>query len=838
MGGSGLVEVWVESGIMGQGTAEHALAGKSYNKAVRAHKLTWQALWTILLPDLQSYVSTELWEEIVACPHVVDIIDLIKQDRLQETLTTFVEERCRENVNFQFWWDYMNMVATLLMFIRAQREGNWELHLESFAMMMPYFMRYDHYNYARWGAVYLTEMHGLPDEVQSEFMKGNFVVKRSTNKFNQVDPDQAQEWINGTGKRGGGIVGITKTISALSRWTLSYNLRAHLSTKTREMFGIADEDSFTPNEQGPGRQTRDSLDEESLITTFKRLSVFPNEQSNTLQNIATKDVATEAIKESLINAQNLGQLVVDQFVQERMHIDISEEAPKMGLHQRLPRQNAPTFENLYKVTIDKRGKDQKCILKADRNVLQRLITAYEAGREVDMTDILKHELMPVPLSLAELNGALRTGNKSSLTEVLLSGIDVSDNINYMDACIIIDGQAVVAAMGKPAEAKVFGDVADAFINTVMHIGRKYKRIDLVFDRYEQESIKNRTRKRRSKAAQPIRRIIESRDVPIPKSWPNFMALPANKADLSNFLSEEVLQNVPHGKVVVVSGGFTLGTEVRPSNSSIDITCLKANHEEADTRLVLHAINCEYETVAVYSSDTDVLLLLVSHFAQAMCSNMWMVYGTAKNRKHIPIAEVAKRLPIDLIEALLPYHAMTGCDTTSYIATQTKRSTWKVFLTHHQLLRDLGEGELTEEKQKKAEEFVCKVYKVQQIDNVDTARHIMFSKSKKPEALPPTRDALHFHIMRAHYQAMIWKKANTGEPDLPDPTEMGWKKSEGGLEPILMSLNPIPEACLEVIFCSCKTNCRTLRCKCRKSGLQCTRMCVCKKTSDDLCLNKQ
>jgi len=48
--------------------------------------------------------------------------------------------------------------------------------------------------------------------------KSNFVVKRSAQKFNQVDPDQAMEWINGTGKKGGGIVGITKTISAHSTY--------------------------------------------------------------------------------------------------------------------------------------------------------------------------------------------------------------------------------------------------------------------------------------------------------------------------------------------------------------------------------------------------------------------------------------------------------------------------------------------------------------------------------------------------------------------------------------------------------------------------------------------
>ena len=70
-------------------------------------------------------------------------------------------------------------------------------------------------------------MHQLPEPVLSEFKRGNFVVKRSAHKFSQADPDQAMEWINGTGKKGGGIIGITKTISALFRWTLSFNLISH-----------------------------------------------------------------------------------------------------------------------------------------------------------------------------------------------------------------------------------------------------------------------------------------------------------------------------------------------------------------------------------------------------------------------------------------------------------------------------------------------------------------------------------------------------------------------------------------------------------------------------------
>lgn len=56
-------------------------------------------------------------------------------------------------------------------------------------------------NYARWGCVYLSEMHQLPAEVEEEFSKGNFVVKGSEQSFNQVDPDHSLEWLNGIGKK-------------------------------------------------------------------------------------------------------------------------------------------------------------------------------------------------------------------------------------------------------------------------------------------------------------------------------------------------------------------------------------------------------------------------------------------------------------------------------------------------------------------------------------------------------------------------------------------------------------------------------------------------------------
>lgn len=81
--------------------------------------------------------------------------------------------------------------------------------------------------------------------------------------------------------------------------------------------------------------------------------------------------------------------------------------------------NAPTIDNLYQVVKSSKEKNKTTILRADRNVFQRLIIAYEAGRKVDLHSVLKYELLPVPVALAEMNGSLRTGQKSVLADLIL-----------------------------------------------------------------------------------------------------------------------------------------------------------------------------------------------------------------------------------------------------------------------------------------------------------------------------------------------------------------------------------------------------------------------------------
>lgn len=174
------------------------------------------------------------------------------------------------------------------------------------------------YGIYKWGVIYLAEMNQLPDEIAEQFQLGNFVVKVGKARFNQVDPDQAQEWLNGTGKKGGGIVGIIKNVSALSRWSLSFNLRTEIALDKKELYGLTLDDSLI-KEASRSRRQKDSKSEERVVQVLRRYGVFAENRMpcETLENIAIKDQSTEEITSALLHAKHLGQKQLEEFVQDR-----------------------------------------------------------------------------------------------------------------------------------------------------------------------------------------------------------------------------------------------------------------------------------------------------------------------------------------------------------------------------------------------------------------------------------------------------------------------------------------------------------------------------------------
>ena len=124
MQSTGLLEVWTESYLMGQKTVENVMAGKDFSKYVCAHKITSQGLWQIILPQLLNFIQNEDIDMKNSSENAADYDSLIRVfsgDKFCNILSHFVNSH-RSDPNFMFWWDYLQMVKVLLMFIRSQRE--------------------------------------------------------------------------------------------------------------------------------------------------------------------------------------------------------------------------------------------------------------------------------------------------------------------------------------------------------------------------------------------------------------------------------------------------------------------------------------------------------------------------------------------------------------------------------------------------------------------------------------------------------------------------------------------------------------------------------------------
>ncbi|KAJ8314339.1 hypothetical protein KUTeg_008900 [Tegillarca granosa] len=137
----------------------------------------------------------------------------------------------------------------------------------------------------------------------------------------------------------------------------------------------------------------------------------------------------------------------------------------------------------------------------------------------------------------------------------------------------------------------------------------------------------------------------------------------------------------------------------------DLTELSASHEEADTRIILQAIDAQTNSVVVCATDIDVFILLVAHLSEIKSDHVWMMTGTSTKRSYIPIKDVFQRIPPHSIDSLLAFHSLTRCDTTSFFYGHSKKSSWSVFLEHYDLLKDVGNGDIYQAMLDSMEKFV-------------------------------------------------------------------------------------------------------------------------------------
>ena len=361
-----------------------------------------------------------------------------------------------------------------------------------------------------------------------------------------------------------------------------------------------------------------------------------------------------------------------------------------------------------------------------------------------------------------------------------------------------------------------------------------QRVDIIWDEYVADSLKATARSQRGKG---VRRRVQP-DTRLPGNWQAFLRINENKSELFGYLAEQyiLVECTPNQQVFSTKGQTVLCSSHREDISSL----APCNHEETDTRLLLHVADAAHQgfnKIMIRTVDTDVVVLAVAVYHHIGVEELWISFGTGKNLRYIAAHNISLALGSFKSKSLPVFHALTGCDQTSAFASKGKKTSWETWKVFSEVTAAFGVLSLvpTEEDIQAVmpvlERFVVLMYdKASSSTGIDEARKELFTrKGRSIDLIPPTSAAFLQHVKRSAYQAgHIWGQTLVAAPVLPSPYDWGWIKGPTNLwEPRWSTLPPASQSCLEFLKCGCspEKGCRG-RCKCVKAAVLCTALCKC------------
>ena len=184
----------IESGVIAEGSVVGVLEGLKYNRAVRCHKLLYEALlrltWEGFLSWMQSkrndFMEDSFDDYVQFTENICQetFTEMLSKPALQTTAESFWEYLDHLRISggnlASFWMTYIDIVQIMLDLLRPSREGNWLLHLSAIHDMIPWCFSYDKQNYARYLSYYYAEMTNLQEEhpeIHAYLSDGGFSVQ-------------------------------------------------------------------------------------------------------------------------------------------------------------------------------------------------------------------------------------------------------------------------------------------------------------------------------------------------------------------------------------------------------------------------------------------------------------------------------------------------------------------------------------------------------------------------------------------------------------------------------------------------------------------------------------
>ena len=529
MKGSGLTDAL--NLIYGTNAVEHMISGKAVSRALRGHFLVESPLTTKLMRMLVKEDDNDIDEDTMPSSSDVNVsdqetsdegegkeegeddmveieefykVDIVKLKNLAEAikdvpgkiekveesqelrllhhnLEKLKDELSERSRTARYWIQYLHYIQVLKWYIRAERTGNWSLHLEALGRMLNIFAASGHINYAKCARLHLQDMLQLPLQYpwvyKMFYQEGYHTVRRTDRYWAGLWSDLIiEQCLMRSLKTQGGITrggGVTESVRMV--WLSS----THRVASVRNAMGTLTGQHHGTNEQhidlANSRVLRDNKDLLALIDWFDAHEPF-NANVSALRSLSSGLTATEDDNVNCDDVEEVGRKIqkkLDNVCIEDATIKRSDQVKTL-------------------ISLQPGIKMDDKTVNIDPLILFARLTAL-LQRDDEITDKFRYELTPEPTSLFK-DGMMRKANKSVLRNFFLDKNEPVDDVQA-DTCII-DGGALLHKIQWQAKG-TFKDVINKYINFLKRRYDTYDTVCIVFDGYvDKNSIKAQEHLRR------------------------------------------------------------------------------------------------------------------------------------------------------------------------------------------------------------------------------------------------------------------------------------------------------------------------------------------------------
>ena len=716
------------------------------------------------LPGNLSSIDEELLQHLQklrASPDSSSLERLMKLEQMDHLVNSIL--RHTEGSDGALTVAYLHDVSCLLTLVSAVREGDLNRHLQAEQQMIYRAFAFYHPNYARYCSyqhVYLQGMKTERHPAYLDLMKRGFGASLTGDKFSAIHGDLVTEPFNKEckGTSGPFRAGFSTNIDAVNTWVKTIHIHSLVRSTMRKQLQLKTSSKHKEMTEGMKKKHADHV--RKLKSKLDAYGIDPFDDKKPKSIITGLEINEEVAKD-MLNVDKVGKALFSSFVNERL---VKGEKSFFD----------PIKRTNLKTGIVKKKKSPKAIevLKEDCQAFGIII-----AKCISMEEAFKYPITTFPLSIATTEGMLRQGEKASLRNFLISQSSGVCEKPPTNAAWIVDGMAAVRSFKAKQTYREWIDSLLIFLRPPKD--SMPASVAMINDNYAIKSVKDCTRIKRGNPGIAAQVQAVDQHMLQGTQWQEFLHNKENKQQLvqliCNYVTSEAKQDLELPFIITAADQTY---QVKGNEVTAMFQC---NHEEADTRLVLHAILAEKDVVVV-AKDTDVLVLMIWAFVALQIKHKWFLKYDAS--KYVDIESVCIFLGKDLSLALPAVHALTGCDTTSYFFGAGKVKILQKLLKGPDklnLLTSLGqERKLGLVDVEKVKEFIhATVYNGKKGETYVETRIRIYKdmKTKTSSRVPPDPDSVIQAIFRCHYQAYCWYRCHLVELPLIPLEDNGWKWDE-------------------------------------------------------------